>query len=457
MSNEKRETEHKTYSKKHMARIEKEKRQRKVLLIGIISTLAIIVLLIAYGVLSKTVLLAGRAVAKVNSNTITVEQFQKRVRYERLSLEQTFLNYQLSSFASFFQSQLLEVQNQLDDYLTFGENVLDEMIDEQLIIQESEKLGLTVSEEEINKELEESFGYYANGTPTPEPTLEYRPTSTFSATQLAIITPTYTATVMPTETSMPTETAAPDVTESVDATDAPVEATATVTVTPTATESAATSTPSVEPTATTIPPTSTPYTYEGYQNLYATVVANLNEQTKFNDSDFRDYVLMSLYNQKLFEYVTKDISSEQEMVWARHILVATEADANTVLEKLNQGEDFATLAAYYSQDTANSYTGGDLGWIYKGQMVEEFENIAFAMEVGEISAPVQTSFGYHIIQILGHEVRQLSADELSSAKSTAYSKYLENLRTNANIVKKEIWASVVPSDPTIPTEYRISQ
>ena len=450
MANESNAPEQKIVSKKHIARVEKEKKQRKVLLIGIFSILAIVVLLIVYGILSKTVLLAGRTVAVVNSEKITVEEFQKRVRYERLSTAQTFLNYQLSYYATYFQTQLLEMQNELDQYITFGGTVLDNMITDTVLVQKAKELGFTVSDEEVNKELEENFGYYANGTPTPAATLEYKPTSTLSLTQLAIITPTLAPTDMPTVTEEPA-TATPDLTSQ------PTEDLAAVTPTETATATAElpTNTPTVEMTATQ-EPTATPYTYEGYTTLYSTVVADLETQTEFGDAEFRDYVRTILYKQKIYDYVTKDIATEQEMVWARHILVSTEENAQLVLDGLAAGEDFATLAATYSQDTSNSYSGGDLGWIYKGQMVEEFENAAWGLEIGEVSEPIQTSFGYHIIQVLGHEVRQLSADELSSAKSTAYQKYIDEVEAEATIVKKDIWASVVPSEPSIPTEYRIS-
>ena len=83
-------SDEKIVTKKHMARLEKEKRQRKFLLIGIIAVVAIAIIVIVYGVLSKTVLLEGKTVAKVNDEKITVSEFQDRVRYERYSLIQTF-------------------------------------------------------------------------------------------------------------------------------------------------------------------------------------------------------------------------------------------------------------------------------------------------------------------------------------------------------------------------------
>jgi len=94
-----------------------------------------------------------------------------------------------------------------------------------------------------------------------------------------------------------------------------------------------------------------------------------------------------------------------EQIHARHILVATEEEARQVLERLKAGEDFAQLARELSRDTASGKNGGDLGWIGRGMTVEPFEKAAFALEVGRWSEPVQTQFGFHIIQVLEREMR----------------------------------------------------
>ncbi|MGM0901066.1 MAG: peptidylprolyl isomerase [Bacillota bacterium] len=95
----------------------------------------------------------------------------------------------------------------------------------------------------------------------------------------------------------------------------------------------------------------------------------------------------------------KESFDELEQVEASHILVEDEATATEVAEKLASGGDFDELAAEYSTDAANAESGGELGYFAKGDMVEEFENTAFSMEVGTISDPVKTDYGYHIIKV----------------------------------------------------------
>ncbi|MFO7153252.1 MAG: peptidylprolyl isomerase [Bacillota bacterium] len=95
----------------------------------------------------------------------------------------------------------------------------------------------------------------------------------------------------------------------------------------------------------------------------------------------------------------KDEFAQEQQVHARHILVDNENLAREIYEKLKKGEDFAELAKQYSTDTATKDNGGDLGFFGKGEMVEEFEKAAFSLKVGEISSPVKTEYGYHIIKV----------------------------------------------------------
>ena len=99
---------------------------------------------------------------------------------------------------------------------------------------------------------------------------------------------------------------------------------------------------------------------------------------------------------KIYDEKIGQVKPEQE-VHARHILVETEAEAKDVAERLKKGQDFATLAKEKSKDPGAE--GGDLGFFTRGQMVKPFEEAAFALDVGQISDPVQSPFGWHVIKV----------------------------------------------------------
>ncbi|MEK4564324.1 peptidylprolyl isomerase [Alkalihalobacillus sp. FSL R5-0424] len=101
--------------------------------------------------------------------------------------------------------------------------------------------------------------------------------------------------------------------------------------------------------------------------------------------------------QQLYE---DQAESYPTQVHARHILVEDEDEANDLKAQLDDGADFAELAEENSTDPGSAANGGDLGFFGEGQMVPEFDEVAFSLDIDEISEPVQSEFGYHIIQVL---------------------------------------------------------
>jgi len=99
---------------------------------------------------------------------------------------------------------------------------------------------------------------------------------------------------------------------------------------------------------------------------------------------------------QIYDEKISKMKPEQE-VHARHILVETKEEAEEVIKRLKNGEDFATVADEKSKDT--NAKGGDLGFFTRGQMLKPFEDAAFALEPGQISEPVQTQFGWHVIKV----------------------------------------------------------
>lgn len=123
---------------------------------------------------------------------------------------------------------------------------------------------------------------------------------------------------------------------------------------------------------------------------------------------------------KIYDEKIGGVKPEQE-VHARHILVATEAEAKEVAERLKKGEDFATVAKEKSKDT--NAEGGDLGFFARGQMLKPFEDAAFALDVGKISDPVQTQFGWHIIKV--EEKRDQPAPTFDQVKEAILSQLVQ--------------------------------
>ncbi len=415
-------------TKKHQARLDREKVQRRNILIGAIAIVVLVVVVIGYGILDSVYLKQIRPVASVDGQKVTVRDFEGQVRYQRYQLVNQIL--QFSQYGEYFASYVEQYQSYLDNPEYLGQQVLDKMVNDLVIAQEAKALGITVSDAEVEAKLQEAFGYFPNGEATPTLTATAFATGTPGPTQMALVPPTKT----PGPTNTPTE---------------PAE-TATPTVAPTATTApTAGPTPTISPTWTPFP-TATPVTLEGYQQLFSEFTTGLADYD-IPKSVLRDMYRASLLQEKMFAHFTADVPVIQEQVWARHILVATEEEAKTVLERLNSGVEWNIVANELSTDTSNSANGGDLGWFPRNYMVKEFEDAAFAMQVGEISQPVKTEFGYHIIQVVGHEQeRPLTVEVLDQVKQSIWSKWLEGVKANKKIETFDLWKEVNPTEPTVP-------
>lgn len=149
------------------------------------------------------------------------------------------------------------------------------------------------------------------------------------------------------------------------------------------------------------------------------MVAQAGEQKKLTDTaDFknrmkfaREKTLMEMMLQsasktavtdqalhEVYDQAIKQVPNEEE-VKARHILVGTEEEAKAIVAEIKGGADFAKLAKEKSKDPSAQTAGGDLGYFTKEQMVPEFANAAFKLEKGQLSDPVKSQFGWHVIQV----------------------------------------------------------
>lgn len=132
-------------------------------------------------------------------------------------------------------------------------------------------------------------------------------------------------------------------------------------------------------------------------------------------------------------------NKQEKEVKARHILVADEAEAKKIYDRIQAGEDFSALAKEFSVDKASGSNGGDLGYFTKERMVKPFADAAFTLKKGDISTPVQTDFGWHIIKVEDSRLQTLpTLKELEPSlreklAQDAAREYMETLMQGVNI------------------------
>jgi foldase protein PrsA len=163
---------------------------------------------------------------------------------------------------------------------------------------------------------------------------------------------------------------------------------------------------------------------------------------------YRKIIEIQLLRQKLNNVLGKDVTTTEEEVHARHILVKTFDDAQKVEARLKAGEDFAQVASDVSQDTSNKDKGGDLGWFGHGQMVKPFEDAAFSLPVLQVSDPVTSTFGVHIIQVLEKDpTHPLDAQRLQQKRSQALADWLQKTHSDPNTkIERFFSTDYIPGD-----------
>lgn len=176
------------------------------------------------------------------------------------------------------------------------------------------------------------------------------------------------------------------------------------------------------------------YGYKDENDLKTTMkVGMLQEKAAMQDVKVTDKELKDYYN------------NYKPDIKARHILVADEATANDVKKQLDAGAKFEDLAKKYSTDSGTKDKGGDLGWFGTGKMDPDFEKAAFALKVNEISAPVKTQYGYHIIQKTGEKPKKsydaMKKDIITAVKQSKLTNDVINAR-----MQKELKAANVKID-----------
>lgn len=164
------------------------------------------------------------------------------------------------------------------------------------------------------------------------------------------------------------------------------------------------------------------------------IAASVTKNVTVSDAEMQKYyvdnkeTLFNVPEQIRVSHILIQFNVPQGQELTDQIKLAAHDKIKAIQDKLNAGEDFAALAKANSEDTASAPSGGDIGYISKGQTVAEFENAAFALKVGEVSGIIETSYGYHIIKVTEHKDPYIKT--FDEVKDTIKS-YIENNKKTA--------------------------
>lgn len=420
-----------TETRKQSRLREREREQQRVLFIALGVVAALVLIILAFGYWRTTIAILDETIATVNNVPLKVRDYQVKARYEAQVILSRMSQIQeqaqqfdendpsMAQILQYFESQYAQEQTRL---LQVPGQALESLIDDELVRQEAAKRGITVSAQEIDREIElaikENLGYARpSATPTdgPSPTPTHTRTATLTPTNTATpsVSPTATATLSDTLNISPT----PD-------------ATATMVDTPTPL------------------PTQTPLGPEAYATEVAKLQENVNN-SRYTFDDYRKIVEINLLRAKLNEALAKEVTATAEQIHVRHILVETAEEAQKILERLNAGEDFEKLAQELSTDPSAKSNNGDLGWAARGTYVTEFEEAAWALTNPlQLSEPVTTTFGVHLIQLIEKDAnRPLEGQALENKRASALSDWIAQARVAAGTTIQRFFnTEYVPSE-----------
>jgi parvulin-like peptidyl-prolyl isomerase len=423
--------------REHHSRAEREQQVTKYVVIGTVIASIVVMVVLAIAFIIDGLVVPNQTVATINGTNVSVADFQRRVRFERF-LAINRLENAINQAQSFgiTGEQLTQFITQQEPYSTWwnevnipdrmGLRVIDDLVQDEQIRQAATERGLTVSDADIDAAIQRFFNFTAPEVVRAEATPE--------ATPEASATPTITPTPFVSPTPSPTPTLTP---------------TATATTTP---EPTATITPTEFPTVPPAPTLNATEQVDEFNTSRNNFFNELRRQTGWSDGDIRNYFQLQSLRFKLQEAVTADISDRGVFVHARHILVATEAEAQDVLVALNAGESFAALAQAVSTDTGSGANGGNLDWAPASTYVKPFQDAVVSGAIGDFLGPVESEFGFHVIQVIAREERDLDESQVEQARNSAFQTFLDELQTAQEPQTQifDLWANHVPSDPASP-------
>ncbi|MEZ4569839.1 MAG: peptidylprolyl isomerase [Thermomicrobiales bacterium] len=449
-----------------VSRAEREARQRRILIYATAALALIVVVTLAAGAIWQYFLVPRETYATVNGVDIRRSEYEKYRHYTLLQ-QLTSLNQQLQAASEDQRTglqQLAVLQVELEDLENGDKNInpeaLQAMIQDSPVLQGMDDFGIVITDQEVDDYVDQLLAPVPLSEPTA--TLTVPPTAAAWATETT--EEFYTGATATTE-YLATETELTATAEAASTEEGEADGTASPEGTAAEGQSDRRSRgdsgpdryirgnrnrdseradrdtdPNASPTFTAVPtlePTATPNREEAIATSEAgfdLLDRNFLDRAGMSRDFERLIVRPQLARVKLRDQLIQDIPTSQEQVRASHILVATRDAALELIDGRLQNEDFATVAEEVSTDTTSAVNGGDLGWFPRGIMTDPFEEVAFDLPVGEISEPVQTQFGWHIIKVTGHEEdRPLTISTLRALQQNAVDRWVQQQQEQASI------------------------
>jgi parvulin-like peptidyl-prolyl isomerase len=403
-------------SLRRVSRREREQQNTRMLVASLGVVAVLVIMSLAGGLIYENIVKPNTVLASAAGHEITREdywKYQTAQLYQQANQYETFASQvegsqrtQFLTFASQLRAQAGTVWGTTD----VNDQALAQMVENQVYLQAAKDMDLDISDNAVEAYALQQFAPEGAElvTPYPEPTL------------------------IPTRAAWATQTAEADATQQAEM--------ARELGTPVASPVAG-GTPGATPVGIATPAGSaTPeIDYEEAVNeASADFAAFQDEALDAAHMSKSDYLNLVVKPQLARELVTSAISAQvpqsAPQVKARHILVSTEDLARELYDRATGGADFKQLARSNSIDQATAPTGGELGWFTKDQMVGPFADAAFSLQPGEISQPVQTEFGWHIIQVEDvAEDRPLTDTQYQQEQDRAVQHKLDEVRASMSI------------------------
>ena len=385
----------------YRSRAEKEEQLQKWVIRGVAAVVGILIILVAIAFAFEQLIIPNQVVAMVDGEGITVREFRQEYLLERNRLLLQLNQIQNSGI----DMQQLAQQEPYSTWINeanvpdqLGLRVLNDMVDNRLLAREAASRNVSVDDEAVRQAVESYFGF----DPTAVALIGVEPTET----PMPTITPTPFVSPTPSPSPEPTATLDPEAT---------VEAEAGVDD----------EGPEVTPQPTVVEPTlSADEVRENFEQ------SELDYRSYFDRAGVVGETLNALFERNALETLLSDflVPNDASLLYAdvRHILVDDEETALAALEALRGGESFAALAGAVSTDPGSGSRGGELGDAYVGNYVPEFRQAIEDAEIGAVVGPVESEFGFHILQVRSKEER--SGAEQDSQRERAKQQALQQLK-----------------------------